>query len=171
GGPLTTIAGPFASATNASINDNGEVAFGKAQIGNSGDGSKGILIGNGSFLDTIADDTGAFMAFSAPSLNNNSEVAIMAILDTEGAGIFSGPDALNDSIVSTGDALDGMTIVGLHMGINGFNDARQVVFTARLSDGTEGIYLASPVPLPAAFWLFGSGLLCMVGIVRRKKAA
>jgi hypothetical protein len=29
----------------------------------------------------------------------------------------------------------------------------------------------SQVPLPAAVWLFGSGLLGLVGIARRKKAA
>lgn len=29
----------------------------------------------------------------------------------------------------------------------------------------------APVPIPAAFWLFGSGLLGLIGISRRKKAA
>jgi hypothetical protein len=29
----------------------------------------------------------------------------------------------------------------------------------------------NPVPAPAAVWLFGSGLLGMIGIARRKKAA
>jgi len=29
----------------------------------------------------------------------------------------------------------------------------------------------TPVPIPAAIWLFGSGLLGMIGIARRKKAA
>lgn len=31
-------------------------------------------------------------------------------------------------------------------------------------------YSASPVPLPAAFWLLGSGLLGMMGVARRKSA-
>jgi hypothetical protein len=30
---------------------------------------------------------------------------------------------------------------------------------------------ASPVPVPAAIWLFGSGLLGLVGVSRRKRAA
>ena len=29
----------------------------------------------------------------------------------------------------------------------------------------------SPVPIPASIWLFGSGLIGLVGIARRKKAA
>ena len=35
-----------------------------------------------------------------------------------------------------------------------------------LSDEAVGI-----IPVPAALWLFGSGLLGLVGIARRKKAA
>jgi hypothetical protein len=31
--------------------------------------------------------------------------------------------------------------------------------------------LTSPVPVPAAAWLFGSGLLGLVGIARRRKMA
>ena len=35
---------------------------------------------------------------------------------------------------------------------------------------SEVRFYASPVPVPAAVWLFGSGLLGLVGIARRKKA-
>jgi len=37
-------------------------------------------------------------------------------------------------------------------------------------DGTTLAYAASPVPVPAAVWLFGSGLMGLVGVSRRKKA-
>ena len=36
---------------------------------------------------------------------------------------------------------------------------------------TLGIDNITAVPVPAAFWLFGSGLLGLIGIARRKKAA
>ena len=35
----------------------------------------------------------------------------------------------------------------------------------------EMVFAATAVPLPAAVWLFGSGLLGLIGIARRKKAA
>ena len=37
------------------------------------------------------------------------------------------------------------------------------------SEGSES-FVNNPVPVPAAVWLFGSGLLGLVGIARRKKA-
>lgn len=37
--------------------------------------------------------------------------------------------------------------------------------------GIGGLYTLSAVPVPAAIWLFGSGLLGLVGIARHKKAA
>lgn len=39
-----------------------------------------------------------------------------------------------------------------------------------LVDLTAGHFLVKAVPVPAAFWLFGSGLLGLVGIARHKKA-
>ena len=42
------------------------------------------------------------------------------------------------------------------------------VFSLDFSNAT---IVASPVPVPAAVWLFGSGLLGLVGVARRKKSA
>lgn len=45
-------------------------------------------------------------------------------------------------------------------------------FTLTLSGTWDGAsFQMSPVPVPAAVWLFGSGLLGLVGIARRKAAA
>ena len=42
--------------------------------------------------------------------------------------------------------------------------------TAQTGVGFSGFVEQTPVPVPAAVWLFGSGLLGLVGIARRKKA-
>ena len=42
---------------------------------------------------------------------------------------------------------------------------------ASLTDLNDGAYVPSAVPVPAAVWLFGSGLLGLVGIARRRKTA
>ena len=42
-------------------------------------------------------------------------------------------------------------------------------FEAAITDKLEREL--NPVPVPAAVWLFGSGLLGLVGIARRKKIA
>lgn len=46
------------------------------------------------------------------------------------------------------------------------------LFAAKVSSTGPGAFIGggSPVPVPAAVWLFGSGLLGLVGIARRKKA-
>ena len=35
---------------------------------------------------------------------------------------------------------------------------------------TQSMMLNTPVPVPAAVWLFGSGLIGLVGVARRKKS-
>ena len=40
-----------------------------------------------------------------------------------------------------------------------------------LVSNLNNFYLIQAVPVPAAVWLFGSGLLGLVGMARRKKAA
>jgi FlaG/FlaF family flagellin (archaellin) len=71
-----------------------------------------------------------------------------------GAGYFGDT---NFSLLSSPD-----TYLIVFDGFNGLGD--------RISGNTLAIDLA-PIPVPAAVWLFGSGLLGLVGIARRKKAA
>lgn len=44
------------------------------------------------------------------------------------------------------------------------------VFTENLFTEPGFLEFASPVPVPAAAWLFGSGLIGLIGVARRKKA-
>jgi hypothetical protein len=47
----------------------------------------------------------------------------------------------------------------------GFTDSSDTLYTS-----SDNAFYYNPVPVPAAVWLFGSGLLGLVGIARRKKA-
>jgi len=62
-------------------------------------------------------------------------------------------------------ALGGTYTPDIYVGAFGFAFGSSGVGTRQL------IYSTSPVPLPAAAWLFGSGLLGLIGMARRKKAA
>ena len=86
--------------------------------------------------------------------------------------VLSGPLDLNDiqyvrlvDIPGTGDYLDslGNPILDAHptTGSGGYD--------FRLSEGVAVLNFASPVPVPAAAWLLGSGLLGLVGIRRRHR--
>jgi len=51
-----------------------------------------------------------------------------------------------------------------------YNPADGLSVSVEASYRAQGTYLVSAVPVPAAVWLFGSGLLGLVGVARRKKA-
>jgi hypothetical protein len=62
---------------------------------------------------------------------------------------------------------------------NGGNIGNALLFAARAKPGTQGdndhfkidsLTVTTVVPVPAAAWLFGSGLLGLVGVARRKAA-
>jgi len=59
-----------------------------------------------------------------------------------------------------------LSTASLHSGFN-----VDVITGTAGGDFAQYVAAAAPVPVPAAVWLFGSGLLGLVGIARRKKSA
>jgi hypothetical protein len=51
-----------------------------------------------------------------------------------------------------------------------FSEVNDVAFAWAVHDGDVGVAV-STVPAPAAAWLFGTGLLGLAGVTRRKTAA
>jgi hypothetical protein len=60
-------------------------------------------------------------------------------------------------------------IAGLDM-MDGSYSAEQTVLSANDIDHITSIYGVAAVPIPAAVWLFGSGLMGLIGIARRRRA-
>jgi len=84
--------------------------------------------------------------------NGNNDIAVLAVFECA-AGVCSG--------AATGEA--GYTFAGMQT--PPFQGA------APLFNGTGSADVVSAVPVPAAVWLFGSGLVGLAGVARRRKAA
>ncbi|PSB26076.1 exosortase [Chlorogloea sp. CCALA 695] len=170
GGEITTIvdnSGSFDSIINPVINNEGTVAF-EARLDDTG--GNGIFTGSGGETTTIADNSGAFSSFIDLALNDQGTVAFQAALDAGGEGIFTGSDLFADKVIATGDSLFGSTVTSLFFQNNGLNNSGQIVFTAGLADGTQGVFRAEPVPEPSeALGTLALGVLGVRYLLKRKQ--
>jgi hypothetical protein len=141
------------------VNDHGQVAASSTHA---------IQVGAGP-LSTIADTLGPYGSFREVSINDGGEVAFYASLAAGGAGIFTGADSIADKVIATGDPLLGSTVSEIAFGRRGLNDNGQIAFWARLANGQQGIFVATPVPEPNSVTLLlsAAGLLGIAGFRRR----
>ena len=120
-------------------------------------------------ITSEAGDT--LYAFGGRFTSNTGVPKITFLLD--GSDVNANNTDNIDNWLREGDLADNFEFVGV-IDTDGFlsaevrelrgKDFQQVLLFA--DDFTIG---ASPVPVPTALWLFGSGLLGLVGIARRKK--
>lgn len=84
---------------------------------------------------------------------------------------FANGPTLSDGFVMQGDpfftALTGGCSNGQFCDVNSANRSNEWAFDILNVVGATQV----PIPIPAAIWLFGTGLLGLVGIARRKKTA
>lgn len=150
-GTTTTIAdttGPLAKLGVPSLNQGGTVAFRADLMA----GGQGIFTGDGLTLARIADTSGPFSGFAdGPSITNRGKVAFLADLKAGGKGLFAGTGLALQAVITTGDPLFDSTVSDIGFFRQGFNDASQAAFWAKLADGREVIALATPrfQPIPA----------------------
>ena len=131
-------------------------------------------------------------------LNGNLGGGVLAMFDDSDQGYtgpslivglpdivgITGPFTNNDHIAANTNGTLTLTgsnqfILGLNIGGNWLTDtsvvsvganAFQVSFNNNGTFLTVDVQVIPAVPVPAAVWLFGSGLIGLVGIARRKKA-
>lgn len=96
---------------------------------------------------------GAFTATDGPAIGLTS----MLIGVTESN---ADPAGMSLQLTGTGNKPEDFTWSGPLLSTFGTQNINQVI-----TDGHT-----NPVPIPAAFWLFGSGLVGLIGVARRKKA-
>jgi hypothetical protein len=146
-------AGPEVSSISEVYFDDGAL-FGLASVFHSegdswtgGSANPGDLPG-GNNVDPDFMATQGFLAESNPSPSQNGvrpSEYLDVVFDLQAGMTFA--NVIND--LATGDLRVGMHVIAFESG------------------GSES-FVNNPVPVPAAVWLFGSGLLMLTGIARRR---
>jgi hypothetical protein len=90
-----------------------------------------------------------------------------SLLDAETLEVFDASDVLLDSLALSSGVINFGGFVSDEL------IAKAVITPLAPTNGSIFIddLMVSAVPIPPALWLFGSGLLGLIGIARRKKAA
>ena len=91
-----------------------------------------------------------------------------AFLNTPIALVFDGGFTINDTGI--GQTIDQQIGGPLPGDVNVFTSARVLIgdFDGDFATGSITAFSATVVPVPAAVWLFGSGLVGLIGFARRK---
>lgn len=113
------------------------------------------------FIEIDFDNTQPYSRFGSALMNGY-------VLTFDSAVAVNFTDAIIDTSVTTlGLAESDVTFLGNQLMINVEGLSFNTSTFARINLSTEGG--VSAVPVPAAFWLFGSGLIALAGIRRSKK--
>lgn len=105
---------------------------------------------------------------------------------TLGSFVFNSSNLLGEVLIDTSDKLSGFSVGGALNGLSGINGGTDDLFLSFPVDSNSQLVLISmtgnnsvfqanttesqfTVPVPAAAWLFGSGLISLMGLARRQK--
>jgi len=156
---LMSIGSANAQLVNFTVEGNVTLAGGSNIFGLSvGD----TITANAIFDDSLISGTGtSLIDFSDPLLG-------IDLIITTGSGTYANADEVLGGawLWFYNGVFDGLDYSASDEEFDSFN----LNFTGTDLGGTWTTATLAPVPVPAALWLFGSGLIGLVGIVRRKTA-
>ena len=148
-------------------------------MGNWGHGAPGMLDGNGTTVGPRlwAKDNSNGMAvvrWTSPQAGSYSVDALFTGADSRGVDNFVYV-AVNDSMVFSDRVSFNLDTAGYSVGNISLQAGDHVDFMIAWAGGVNSEYgwtevegTISAVPVPAAAWLFGSGLIGLIGFARRK---
>lgn len=162
--------GPFRHFSEPRFNIHGDAVI----RGTYDDDSTTIFLWSDDQITTIADESGIFKTVSIGSINNLGEVLFGAFLDAQdGSSLYIWNDGIIESVVGTGDTIDGNTVLSVNIGLHALNDSGQIAFNVLFEDETRAVYRATPIPEPATWitLLIGTALLTLSMRRRRRRSS
>jgi len=168
---LAPYTGPYASIT-VNLNSAGQATITETALNGCGivdGGSLGLNV-NGPY--SLASYTGIIASTKSSDINwktpdqSNSNVDGLGKYDLIFSQQNSNTPLSSLTVVLDGSWASASQVLALESG-KGQNYVAAGHLLPPNSDGITGYAAAAPVPIPAAVWLFGSGLLGLVGFKRR----
>lgn len=168
----TDFFGPYAGISPADLNADGAILF-VARHKDLAGGATLFRYSNGTLHALIDSDDSPYYTMHSASISDDGGIAFWALLDDDTAGVFTGPDPELDAVLRDGDILDGQTVAKVNPTARSMRNNRgQIALSVNFADGTQALYLASPVPEPSAAALASSGslllLVAALGYARRR---
>ncbi len=93
---------------------------------------------DGSGLRLLADAAGPFGLLKPPAINDLGTILFYATLDNNAAGLYAGPDPVDDKVLEVGDPLFDSTVTSLAF-FRGLNNRNEFAFYYELANGRKGI--------------------------------
>lgn len=150
----------YSNISPVDLNSEGSILFVAQRSITSIGGAVLLLYDNGSVQTLIDTNDSPFASLYTVSLADDGGIAFWAQLDDGTTGMFTGPDPMHHAVIRSGDELDGSMVVSVNQAARAMrNNSGQIAFEVTLANGTEAIYLATPVPEPTTFALAGIGAL------------
>jgi len=190
GGPLSIVVGSGDPAPVGTFRHVESPSISGDNIAFSGGDQGGDIVFrskiDGTLIVPIANVTDAppgyrFFSRTVPRISGD-EVAFLGSYSNDegtlrGESLFVGNGGPLMTVIATGDALFGSTVTSLFVGLPGLNEGSigfdpdgsgNLAFKYELADGRIGIAMASIVPEPNAFTMFGVAIIgaCLIARIR-----